>query len=60
MPGSTAGRARPSRSSQTRMASSSVADANARDNRGKTALAMATEGGHKETEQVLRKAGVAR
>jgi ankyrin repeat protein len=35
------------------------ADANARDNRGKTALAMATEGGHRETEQVLRKVGVA-
>jgi len=35
------------------------ADASARDNRGKTALAMATEGGHKETEQVLRKAGAA-
>ena len=36
------------------------ADAGARDNRGKTALAMAVEGGHKETEQLLRKAGVAR
>jgi len=36
------------------------ADASARDNRGKTALAMAVEGGHKETEQLLRKAGVAR
>jgi ankyrin repeat protein len=33
------------------------ADASARDNRGKTALAMAMEGGHKETEQLLRKAG---
>jgi ankyrin repeat protein len=35
------------------------ADASARDNRGKTALAMAIEGGHKETEHLLRKAGVA-
>ena len=36
------------------------ADAGARDNRGKTAVAMAIEGGHKETEQALRKAGVPR
>ena len=35
------------------------AEVKARDNRGKTALAMAIEGGHKETEQLLRKAGAA-
>jgi len=35
------------------------AEVKARDNRGKTALAMAIEGGHKGTEQLLRKAGVA-
>jgi ankyrin repeat protein len=35
------------------------AEVNARDNRGKTALAMAVEGRHKETEALLRRAGAA-
>jgi ankyrin repeat protein len=33
------------------------AEVGARDNRGKSALAMALEGGHKETEALLRRAG---
>jgi len=35
------------------------ADVSARDNRGKTALAMAVEGKHEETARLLRKAGAA-